>query len=217
MQGLHGREPVLVSGAHHLLVRHGLSEVGEATRFRHFLQVLNDLSIVAYSRKNQTVRIVAPLPVTEARAEPPTRLRIVERDRPYSNVRHLRETLRACKDYIWWADPHFSKKGFEPLTDEADATRIKQIRILSGPAQADDAKGDFRRFRDEMAAAGISVEWRVVETRDRDWHDRFIVTKGTAWNVPPVNSLYKGDYSEIAETQPPPFNEWWEKGAPIAP
>jgi hypothetical protein len=40
-------------------------------------------------------------------------VRIVHPERPYSNVRNLREVLRACKDYIWWADPHFAKKGFE--------------------------------------------------------------------------------------------------------
>jgi hypothetical protein len=54
---------------------------------------------------------------------------------------------------------------------------------------------DFKRFQKEMAALGIAVEWRVIERSDQEFHDRFMVTKGKAWNVPPVNTLYKGDES----------------------
>jgi hypothetical protein len=46
MQGLHGRGPVKVEGALHLLIRHDLALPGEETRLRRFLQVLNDLDIV---------------------------------------------------------------------------------------------------------------------------------------------------------------------------
>jgi hypothetical protein len=101
-----------------------------------------------------------------------------------------------CK-FIWWADPHFGRKGLEPLVDEADTTKVNTIRILSGPDGANDRAGrDFRRFLDEMAALGIGAEWRVVPNQDRDWHDRFIVTEGRAWNVPPINTVYHGRYSE---------------------
>ena len=48
-----------------------------------------------------------------------------------------------------------------------------------------------------------------------DFHDRFIVTRGKAWNVPPINTLYKDDYSEITATNAPPFESWWQKGKPI--
>ena len=33
-----------------------------------------------------------------------------------------------------------------------------------------------------------------------DWHDRFILGRSQAWNVPPVNTLFKGDYSEASKT-----------------
>jgi hypothetical protein len=212
MQGLHGRKPVAVDGALHLLARHRIADPDDPTTFRHFLRGLNDLGIVAYSHKSQTVRVTAPMPDEGSDEAPPT-LRIVERERPYSNVRHLRETLRVCRDHIYWVDAHFSKKGLEPLVDEADATRVTEIRILSGPAQVGpDALKDFKRFEAEMANLGISVEWRVVEREDQEFHDRFIVTKGKAWNVPPINTLYKGDYSEISETVRPPFEKWWAKG-----
>jgi hypothetical protein len=31
-----------------------------------------------------------------------------------------------------------------------------------------------------------------------------------------LNTIYKGDYSEFARTQRPPFEDWWAKGAPLA-
>jgi hypothetical protein len=213
IQGLHGRPPVRVDGALHLLARHGLADPTQVTEFRAFLQRLNDLDIVAYSKKAQTVRITTPVPVEE---ETEPTVRVIERDRPYSNVVALRRTLRACSDHIWWVDAHFSRKGLEPLTDEADATRVTEIHILSGPAQVGAETGsDFKRFQKEMATLGIEAEWRVIERSDQEFHDRFIVTKGKAWNVPPVNTLYKGDYSEITATTAPPFETWWARGKPL--
>jgi hypothetical protein len=216
MQGIHGRRSVPVTGALHLLARHKLADADNISAFRQMLTVLNWLGIVRYSAKHQTVRLVEAVPDSQDETDAPQpSVRIVQPERPYSNVRNLREVLRACKDYIWWADPHFGKKGLEALTDEADATKIKEIRILSGPAQATDATSDYKRFRSEMNALGITVEWRVVQTGDRDWHDRFIVSRSTAWNTPPLNTIYKGDYSEFSQTQRPPFEEWWRKGAAL--
>lgn len=216
MQGIHGRPPVSTEGALHLLARHRLADTDDATSFRGFLQALNDLNIVAYSRRHQTVRIVAPLPDPEpAEPEQQPAIRIVEPDRPYSNVRHLRETLRSCRDYIWWADPHFEKSGFEPLTDEADAAKIKSIRILSSTRPTTADINDYERFKAEMAALGIKVEFRIVGPPDREWHDRFIVTGNAAWNVPPLGAVTKGSYSQFTKTEPPPFGNWWQKGTPV--
>lgn len=211
VQGLHGRQPVKVDGALHLLARHRLADPSQVTGFRVYLQRLNELEVAAYSPKMQTVRVLASVPGSE---EPQPTVRVIERDRQYSNVLALRRTLRACRGHIWWADAHFSRKGLEPLVDEADATCVSEIRLLSGPAQVGDrTPDDFKRFQKEMGALGIAAEWRVIEDRaDLDFHDRFIVTKGQAWNVPPVNTLFKGDYSEITLTTAPPFESWWAKG-----
>lgn len=216
MQGLHGRKPVPVEGVLALLARHRLADSEDPTWFRAYLQNLNDLRIVAYSRKMQTVRVVASMPATDEGGKTAPRVRVIQPDRPYSNLRHLRETLRSCRERIWWVDAHFSRRGLEPLADEADAAHVKEIRILSGPAQVGaDAIKDFKRFEAEMVGLGISAEWRVVERPDQEFHDRFIMTKGKAWNVPPINTLFKGDYSEISETTAPPFEAWWAKGKPI--
>jgi hypothetical protein len=214
IQALHGRGNVAVGGALHLLAKHKLADADDVTEFRGFLQTLNDVGIVAYSKRMQTVRIVVQMPNEEDEVAGPT-VKIVTPDRPYQNVRHLREILRGCKDFIWWSDPNFEKRGFEPLEDEADATKISEIRILSSGRPDAGSVKDYGRFRQEMKNLGITVEWRYVPEPDRDWHDRFIVTKSETWNVPPVGTILKGSYSEFKPTTPPPFEEWWEKGAPV--
>lgn len=212
LQGLHGRGPVSFAGTHHFMARHGLADRDDQTKLRAFLVVLNAASIVAYSNKLQTVRTLAPVPEEQAAS-----LRVVEPERPYSNVLALRETLRACDDYIWWAEVHLDRKALEPLSYEADGARITEIRLLSGPANAtDDAKKDLKRFAAEMRHLGITVEWRIVPKKGLDWHDRYILGRNQAWNVPPVNTLHKGDYSELSRTRRPPYETWWGKGIPLA-
>jgi hypothetical protein len=212
MQGLHGRNPVSFAGAHHLLARHGFARPDDASSVRQLLQTLNAAGIVAYSNKLQTVRIIAPVPEEMAAV-----VRVVEPDRPYSNVLALREILRACEGYIWWAEPHLPRKALEPLSYEADGTKITEIRLLSGERSMDDAtRKDFKRFAAEMQNRGIKAEWRTVPPADMSWHDRFILGRRQAWNVPPVNTLFKGDYSEASRTPTrPPFERWWKTGQPL--
>lgn len=215
IQGLHGRVGVTVPGALHLLARLGHADPDDPTAFRIFLRALNDVGIVAYSNKQQIVRLTAMPGSKDEQNVPEVSVRIVQPERPYTNIRNLREIIRSGKDYVWWADPHFGKKGFEPLADEADASKIKEIRILSGPAQSADATKDYTRFQAEMKALGINVEWRIVQTADRTWHDRYIISRDAAWNVPPINTIYKNDYSEFSRTDRPPFEDWWKKGTPL--
>lgn len=212
MQGLHGRGTVSVAGALHLLARHRLADANDISGFRGMLTVLNAMGVVSYSKKHQTVRIVAPMPDEEA---PLSSVRVVAPERPYSNIRHLRETIRSCKSYVWWADPHFEKRGFEPLADEADSTKIKEIRILSGTRPSPAEVADYKRFGEEMKLIGISVEYRVVAPPERTWHDRFIVSEDKAWNVPPLGAVSKGSYSQFTETSRPPFESWWDAATPV--
>jgi hypothetical protein len=216
IQGLHGRAAVAVAGCLHVLARHGLGAPDADTEFRAVLSVLNAAGIVAYSRKAQSFRLSADAAPLDRPNDAPV-VRVIERDRPYANVRHLRELLRGCRDYIWWADPHFSRKGLEPLHEEADRSRVREIRILSGPDQTGaDAVKDFRRFRIEMATLGISAEWGVVPKADRTWHDRYLITRDQSWNVPPVNTVFKGDFSEATLTPTrPPFMDWWAHAKPL--
>jgi hypothetical protein len=213
MQVLNGRGAVPVAGVAHHLARHSLSDSEDEQEVRRFLEMLNGFEIVAYSKRHQTVRLTEPVP-DDGGEEAPS-VRVIEPDRPYSNIQNLREILRSCRDFIWWTEPHFVPKLLEPLAYEADADRIAQIRVLTSAPRADEAnlqkrgQEDFKRFKKEMAALGIDAQWRVHGDRPSQ-HDRFLLERDRAWNVPPINTLLRGDYSEIAETpNRPPFESWW--------
>jgi hypothetical protein len=215
LQSLHGKGKVPAERVVHYLARHGQVHSNDAKAVRVLLGILGRAGIVAYSNKLQTVRITIPIP-DEGGPEPP--VRVVDPERPYSNIRHLREVLRACRDFIWWTEPHFAPKLLEALADEADSERISEIRILTGTESREKilkkGREDFGRFRSEMKALGINAHWRVG--RQRDKHDRFLLEQARTWNMPPINTLLKGDYSEISETpNRPPFEDWWSEGTDL--
>jgi len=107
------------------------------------------------------------------------------------------------------------------LYGELDGARVKDVRILSGGANVTDAlKGDFDRFAKEMKKTrGIDVEWRVLdkgETFKR--HDRIILSKDQAKNLPPLNTILAGSVGEIlpGNIKPAAFEEWWKLGTDLA-
>jgi hypothetical protein len=216
LQSLHGRGQVPAAGVVYYLARHGLADSNDGKPVRVFLGILRAAGIVSYSNKHQTVRVTVPMPDDGG---PDPVVRVIDPDRPYSNVRHLRELLRSCRDFIWWTEPHFAPKLLEALTDEADAARITEIQVLTGKEKRDDLHkrgvDEFKRFQKEMGALGITAEWRIMGGK-KDKHDRFILERSRAWNMPPINTLLKGDYSEISETpKRPPFDEWWAEGTDL--
>ncbi len=215
IQGLHGRGNIAFDGALHFLARHRLAKMDEATAVRAFLVILNAAGIVVWSQKRQTVR-VAIEPPDESTDFAPV-VRVIERDRPFSNALHLRQILRSCEDYIWWAEPHLPRKALESLVLEADRAKIAEIRLVSAPREIDEAtRTDWKRFRSEMRALGITAGWRTAKPGALALHDRFIIGRREAWNVPPVNSLHKGDYAEAFKTpNRPPFSDWWDASSPL--
>lgn len=219
VQSLHGKGPIPVGGGLHLLQRHGVDTELPTTAFRKLLSVLNSLDIVAYSKKDQTFRITAQVQSgVEDDQEIDLGLRVVDKDRPYSNRKHLRDVLSECKGHIWWVDPHFDKAGLDPLSEVADVTRIAEIRILTGAKPSPtDARNAYLPFKSEMEALGIKVEIRHIAKPDLALHDRFIIGENLAWNVPPLAVVTgKGSYSQFTRIDtPPPFAAWWDKGSPI--
>jgi len=140
--------------------------------------------------------------------------RIIRPEEPFSNLVQLRNILRESEEFIDWADLHFGPRALEELITTLDPAVVQVVRILSGPANVNDrAKRDFERFCNELRPKGIVAEWRILPDFA---HDRFIISKKACYNVPPINSLLKGSYSEILETpNRPPFEEWWQKASPI--
>ena len=152
--------------------------------------------------------------VPEIEAVPSQRVMVVKPEEPYSNVLKLRQLLRDSEEYIWWVDLHFPARGLEELIASIDPALVREVRILSGPANVDQrAKHDFTRFREELSNKGIAAEWKILREFS---HDRFIISKNRCYNVPPINSLLRGQYSEISETpNKPPFSQWWSKAVSI--
>jgi len=181
-----------------------------------FLILLNWCDILSYSKKTGQIKIFFN-PKTNTIKE--QKKMFLSPEARYTNIKHLWYALRKCSEYIHWVDKHFSAKGLEPLSEEADATKIKEIKILSGPTNINEKlKRDFIRLKEELKSRGINMEFRVICNDDllTKIHGRWIISKDICFNVPPVNSMYQGQYDEIKETENvPPFEEWWKQGVDL--
>jgi hypothetical protein len=181
------------------------------------LRWLNRVGVLVYSAKMKTVRSLMPAPDAALAGEIQGIASMISPRTPFLNIVRLRRILRPLKGVIWWADPHFGTRALEELAEELNADIVSDIRILSGDAEnvvSDRSMRDFRRFQAEMLNNGVSAEWRVDVRGVRDWHDRWVVDDKVAWNVPPINTLLKNDYSEISPaSQRPPLAEWWDRSS----
>ncbi len=133
---------------------------------------------------------------------------------PYSNLLNLRQILRNCGRHIWYADRYFNSRGLEELIRTIDPALVREVRILSGPDNVDErAKRDFARFCEELGHKRVSAEWRVL----KDFaHGRFIISESACFIVPSIDTIVRGQYSQILETpNRPPFDEWWKVAIPI--
>lgn len=204
-------------GVRDLLAYHHVLELDvSASTIRPTFKMLNMLGVVAYSQKLKTVRYIPDDPEAAKAGETPDLAAMISPRTPYSNLARLRRVLRSLNGMVTWADPHFGARAFEELADEIDPSKVTELRVLSGVADnvltAKSFK-DYKRFVEEMGLKGIQVEWRVDPARD--WHDRFLVHGQGAYNMPPVNNLFQGQYSEILPSSVrPPVQEWWDRSAP---
>ena len=139
---------------------------------------------------------------------------VIDPKTPYSNVIHLREVVRNAEEYLYWADQHFRVRALEEIAISVNPAAVRQIKILSGHGVIDDkARREFKRFAEEMSQKGVVAEWRTL---DPFAHDRYIVTSNSCFNVPPVGSLFQGQYAEILETpNRPPFDDWWSRSVAL--
>jgi len=178
-----------------------------------YMMLLNKCKILTYDKKTTNIRIL----FNPRTSKPNTVARFLSPETPFSNLRNLWEVLRECNKFIHWFDKHFSTKGFEPLHDEADGNKITEIKILTGITKNinDRIYRNFKRFKKEMENRQIDCVFRVVCDKDllNKIHDRWIISDNVCYNVPPINSIYQGQYSELKKTKiRPPYGEWWEKG-----
>ncbi|WP_022925993.1 hypothetical protein [Serinicoccus marinus] len=213
--------PVPEEGVLDLLIQHQAVELPVSVEaLRPTWRWLNSVGVLVYSTKMKTVRALAPTPDAALAGEIQAIAAMISPKTPYLNVVKLRRVIRQLRGVVYWVDAHFNARAFEELAEELDTAHVGGLRILSGDGEgilsARSAK-DLERFAAEMGAKGVAVEWRVDPRGARDWHDRWLAAEGVCWNVPPVNTLFKNDYSEIIpSSERPPLEAWWERSSPRA-
>jgi hypothetical protein len=219
-QELKGLGPVPEDGVLDLLKQHrAVSNNTTIANVRPMFRWLSNAGIIAYSMKLKSVRSLAPLPEAALAGEIQAIAAMISPRTPFLNVVKLRRVIRPLRGIIWWADPHFGARALEELASELQLDRVTDVRILSGDAEnvvTTKSKRDFERFQQEMAQNNVATEWRIDVRGVRDWHDRWLGDDNTVWNVPPINTLFKSDYSEISPaSERPPFDEWWNRATPF--
>ena len=73
-------------------------------------------------------------------------------------------------------------------------------------------------FSDELKNRGIQAEMRVmIDSKiKRQIHDRWILAPNVSYNVPSIDSVMRGQYSEISETKSyVPYMNWWDSSSDI--
>jgi len=218
-QELRGLGPVPEDGVLDLLRHHkAIPNDAEVADLRPLMRWLNSAGLIAYSSKLKTIRSLAVAPDAALAGEIPSIAGMISPRTPFRNVVKLRRVIRPLKGIVWWADPHFAIRALEELAENLDLDRVDEVRIISGDAEnvvtAKSLK-DFSRFQQEMTNFQIKSEWRIDVRGTRDWHDRWLGDENTLWNVPPINTLFKNDYSEISPaSERPPLDHWWSRGTP---
>lgn len=218
-QELRGLGPVPEAGVLDLLRQHrAVAEDATVEYLRPTFRWLSGVGVLVYSMKLKSIRSLAPAPDAALAGEIPSLAAMVSPKTPYLNLIRLRRVIRQLRGLVWWADPHFGTRALEELAEELDPAVVSELRILSGDAEnvvSPKSLRDYERFRTELGIRGITVEWRVDNKSSRDWHDRWIADDSQMWNVPPINTLLKNDYSELTPTsERPPLAEWWSRSTP---
>jgi hypothetical protein len=183
------------------------------------LALLNKTKLITYSKSTATFEVLS-----KPRAEPePPRSIFLAPETPYGNRVWLRRILEECDEFIYWLDKHFLAAGLEPLWEAADRSRINEVRILSLSLAENSGRRASRAYHDlrvELKARGITLEWRFIEsTKIRATHDRWIIGRSVARNVPDVGSVLAGRHSELnlsdqVDTLRRLFLSYWSVAAP---
>lgn len=200
LQSLWGVDSIDVEQVSNALVFLGADELIVSKRLTNLLQILNRHKVLVYGRKTRSIKLLES-PIKSTITEAPEHI-YVDRTRPFANDFYIREIIREANGTLMWLDKYFQKEAFEWLWREADATKINAIKIVSSLSNDPlDALtlADYKRFKKELEAKGISVEWRtLVRSQSHDFHDRWILDDtGLCYNLPSINSIKSGQRSEL--------------------
>jgi hypothetical protein len=198
-QVLSGCKSINRMNVYNLLKHHEFQlDFQKDVELNNFLEILKLGSIISYNKHTRDVRIL-----WEQDTETLSSHQFVSPETPYSNLKRLREIIKSLKGTVYWIDKHFDKKAFDVLIDSLDATRITNFIIISGEAnKTQSAVNEFLRLKSELHSKGTIVEWKIITDQSTlsSFHDRWLCDSNSAWNVPPINSIFKGQESEMLKT-----------------
>ncbi len=141
-------------------------------------------------------------------------------DTPFSNELALKRVVRKLTGKVFWWEQHMDRKVLEVLIDDLDTAAVSEVRLLSGPTNiSPKVKKALERFVTEVEGLGVSCEWRVIPPeRARDLHARVLYDDVMTFELPPLNSVFKGTVDSIRPSAIPhePFERAWNDKAAIA-
>jgi hypothetical protein len=192
-------EDVLAS---HLIPSNGLGAVQD-----------DDLDAFLDARERLLAQAIAGVTGAPLPAGPTDGQIYLDPSRPFMNELALRGVIRGLHGRVFWYEQHMSRKVLEPLAEEINRDHVREIRLLSGPANLNDkTQRAFERFAEEMENAGIKCEWRVLPaSAGRELHARVLFDDSHCWELPPLNSLLAGTVDSIHPSHMPrtPFEGAW--------
>ncbi|MDH5718910.1 MAG: hypothetical protein OEZ22_14885 [Spirochaetia bacterium] len=148
---------------------------------------------------------------------------LIASNTPFSNRFAFMDTLNQCSEYIYWLDKYFSIKGLEYLNISIAPTQVKEIRIIMSLDKVDDTfRKYFKDFRSEFKTKGIEVNLNVITDSKikSSIHDRYIITKDIAFNIPSPDIIARNQLSEITispnfDSLKQVFNDVWNNSLDI--
>lgn len=145
---------------------------------------------------------------------------MVSPEQPYTAKRKLfRSALDTCDEYVWWVDKYFKKKGFEFLIELREHHSISEIKILLSVESAEhDLRTEFKEFVEEMNNSGKEAYMRIIVDSKtiQEFHDRWIISRHSCYNVPSIDVAMRKQLSEFKKTNNrPPFEKWWANSLDI--
>src|SRR3989338_548959 len=201
LQLLHGVHNAKRDNALSVLKSRGMWSYTDERPLTNLLLSMNNAGLVSYSKKHGSVRVLYN--PKEQQEGVPSNI-FIDPKRPYGNKAWMKRVLAECEGHIHWIDKHFIPTGLEYIWEVADANKLQEVTILSLYLPDLIGKGAVKQYRDlqtELAAKGIQLRWMVIDSKlIRDNHDRWILSKNEALNLPDLNTVISGNRSEITKS-----------------
>jgi hypothetical protein len=145
--------------------------------------------------------------------------KLLSPSKPFSNKKAVRDIISNCEGYIYWVDKYFSKVGLDWLSESINVDKTKKVKILM---LADKVNNKFislyKELKKEFKSDKVKLEIRGIVDKKvgSDIHDRWIISEGLCYNVPSTDTVARGQYTEVKQSNNfPPFNKWWRKSKEI--